>query len=422
MRVAAIGYDPQHPAIDAVSFASSRSLLDFDAVLWRPAGLVEEYRDAYTQPASDDGGPLLSVRASNDLLADARRRRQEFKRFLDRGRILVVVPPPPVPLQVHIIEDVFPFDLLDPLPDAPARRGGEEEASRFRGGFPFKGFADRCAYSATAGVAFEEFPGEPLFFGETTGAVHGGYVYRHPGHLLLMPLPEPQAWPDTHDALLGLLGLMDSHGIALDLPPWAADFRLDGEDAARDEVRRLLDEQENNARRLEAARQRLRDIDLRKALFAGSGNILIQAVAHAFQSLGTIVLPGLLTEDSIVVEDDDRFLVVQVVQEDTENEALERLQHALDRFGADFYSDAKGVILHSRAAPPPQEFLSGPGAPLNELLAQRAAAAGHLYLTGIDLVKLAGGYAPAAALELLFSAQGHPSVGGPSSPGGPAAA
>ncbi len=412
MRVAAIGYDPGHPAIEPLAFAAERSLLDFDAVLWRPEGLIDEYRDDYTQPGDSDAGPLLSVRASNALLADGRRRREEIRRFLDRGRVLVVVPPPAAPLRVHIIEDVFEFDLLDALPDAPARTVSASEPSLFRGGHPFRRFAERIDYATTAAVAFNAFPGEPLFFGAESGAVHGGYIYRHPGHLLLMPMAPLDDLVPLHEALVPLLGAMESQGFALDLPDWAAAYRLDGEEAARNEVRRLLAEQESLTRRLEAARHRLRDIDLKKALFAGGANVMIQAAAHAFQNLGTIVLPGLLTEDSIVVEDDDRFLVVQMVAAKGETDALDRLTNALNRFSADFHDSAKGVLLHSRGEPPAE----GDAKPVANLLARRAATEGHLYLTGLDLMHLSGAYETTAALELLFGATGHPLVYDPSSP------
>ena len=412
MRVAAIGYNPGHPAIEPLAFAERRSLLNFDAVLWRPQGLIDEYRDGYTQPSDSGKGPLLSVRASNELLADARRRREEIRRLLSRGRVLVVVPPPTVALRVHTIEDVLEFDLLDPLPGAPGRTASALEPSLFRGGHPFRGFAERVDYAATAAVAFDIFPGQPLFFGADSGAVHGGYIYRHPGHLLLMPMPRPDDLVPLHEALLLLLGAMENQSFAINLPDWATAYRLDGEEEARDEVRRLLAEQEGVISQLEIARHRLRDIDLKKALFAGGGNTLIQAVAHAFRDLGTIVLPGLLTEDSIVVEDDDRFLVVQVIEAKGEADALDRLDNALNRFGTDFHDSAKGVLLHSQGEPSAE----GEAEPLTDLLARRAAVKGYLYLTGLDLVHLSGAYEAAAALELLFGATGHPLVYDPCSP------
>ena len=59
MRVAALGYDPGFPGIEAVAFGSAHPLGRYDALIWNPAGLVDEYRDLYTQPGKEDEGPLL---------------------------------------------------------------------------------------------------------------------------------------------------------------------------------------------------------------------------------------------------------------------------------------------------------------------------------------------------------------------------
>ena len=59
MRVAAIGHASDHPDIDTVAFASDQSVLDYDGVIWSPAGLEAEYRDAYTGAA--EAGEIVHV-------------------------------------------------------------------------------------------------------------------------------------------------------------------------------------------------------------------------------------------------------------------------------------------------------------------------------------------------------------------------
>lgn len=401
MRVAAIGHASDHPDIDRVAFASDRSILDYDAVIWSPIGLEAEYRDAYTTVGEGGAAPLLSVAASARLLQDVRRRRQEFARFLDRGRIMVVDPPPPVPLRIHIIEDIIDFHPFEALPQRLRLCTAPSGAPVvFRGGHPFRAFAELVPGRPRARAAFERFPGEPLFFAGPEGAVAGGYVYQHPGHLLFLPLPETDG-AVVDDALLALLGRIEGTGFNLDLPDWSSDYLVPGEAAARDTLRRLMAEQETLARRLEEARQQVREAEYRKALFAGGGTVFLTAIANIFQAFGTIVLPGLLSDDSVVVEDGERFLVVLAVDGAAEPDAPQRLEDRLERFRGSFFSEAKGVVVHSRGVQP------GDGI-VNDVMAGRLAAAGHAYLTGVDLLRLATAEGSGqVALDRIFAATGR---------------
>lgn len=406
MRVAAIGHHSEHPEIEPVDFASDTSILDFDALVWDPAGLVAEYSDAYTIPGEAGAPPLLSVAASARLLQDVRRRRDEFSRFLERGRIMVVAPPPPVSLRIHIIEDIIDFHAFEALPQRFRLAAPPAEGVTFSGGHPFRAFAERVPARDRARAAFDRFPGEPLYFAGT--AVAGGYVYQHPGHLLFLPMPGADGagpMPEgLDDALLSLIGRIEGTGFNLDLPDWAADYLVPGEAGAREDLRRLLEEQESLARRLEEARQAVREADYLKALFAGGGTVFLTAIANIFQGFGTIVLPGLLSEDSVVVEDGERFLVVLAVDGEAEQDAPARLADRLDRFRDTFFSDAKGVVVHSRGVPP------GAGA-VNDVLAGRLGAEGQAYLTGTELLTLATAArdadAPVGVLDRIFDAAGR---------------
>lgn len=387
MRIAEIGYTSNHPSIKTLTFASDESILDYDAVLWRPDALVDEYADAYTQAGTADEGALLSVRASSEILADSRRRREEFQRFLDRGRLLFVSPPSTVPLRVHIIEDVLDFDLLEPLPHTPRRRRARSEQSAFRGGNPFRRFIDEAGYSADTEVTYPDFPGEPLFFGSETGAIHGGYIYQHPGHMLFMPLRGPTVPQEFLDPFIALVDTMESQAFALDLPDWVKDFKIDEEVGEREKLRELLSTKEALNHQIERARENLRQINQRKALIGSSGNTLLQAVAAAFQSTGAVTLPGLISENCVVVEDSGRFLVVLVVGDTAEQAAPEQLDHALKTFEMDFQARAKGVVLHTRVSPP-QTATVAASMPLNQILAKQAATKGWMYVTGFDFFRL----------------------------------
>lgn len=391
MRVATIGYASDHPKFEAIAFASERSVLDFDAVVWSPNGLVEEYRDAYTSVTSGATAPLLSVAASARLLQDMRRRRQEFARFLERGRTIVIDPPSPVCLRIHIIEDIVDFVPLEALPVRFGLRPPSNGAHVvFSGGQPFRAFAEQMPNSVRPCSVFDGFPGEPLFHAGARDTVAGGYVYHHPGHMLFLPLhSSPHLGRD--EALIALFSKIGGGGLHLDLPDWASAYQVPGEQAAREKLRALTEEQELLARRIDAVREDLREAEHLKALIAGNGATLTTAVARAFQGFDTIVLPGLLSEDSIVVEDGERFLVVVVADDDSTEEAAgeadalrlsQRLEDRMARFRDTFFSEAKGVVVHAVGA----SQIAGDG---DMAAAARLGAEGYAYLTGMDLMHLA---------------------------------
>ena len=385
IRVAALGYDPGYPGIEAVAFGSSRALGDFDALVWNPATLVDEYRDLYTRPGKGEAGPLLSLASSTRLLSDSRRRRAEIERLVERGGVLVVNPWAGPHLRIHAIEDIMTFDPEEVLPRR-LRAGvvamDTGDRAEFRGGQPFRSFADLATTSTPVQCALEAFPGVPLFFGARSGAILGGYLYRHPGHLLVLPRPRPdehEASTRWHRALLPLLGTLEQRSPAPDLPDWSREIAHPGEAEARLTLRELLSERERLEREIEVQRDRLGDLDRHKALFAGEGHVLVDAVAYVFERAGALVLPELLGRASLVLEHRDRFAVVLVADRAGENDALLRLQDFLDSFMQSFGGTAKGIVVHGRGTPPERSEL------VDHALQRRLERKGHRYLTGWEL-------------------------------------
>ena len=385
MRVASLGYDPGYPGIEAVAFGSSCALGDFDALVWNPATLVDEYRDLYTRPGKGGAGPLLSLASSTRLLSDSRRRRAEIERLVERGGVLVFNPWGGPYLRIHAIEDIMTFDPEEILP-RHLRAGvvamDADDRAEFRGGQPFRTFADIAASSMPVQCALDSFPGVPLFFGARSGAILGGYLYRHPGHLLVLPRPRPdehEASTRWHRALLPLLETLERRSPVLDLPDWSREITLPGEAESRLTLRELLSERERLEREIEVQRDRLGDLDRQKALFAGEGQPLVAAVAYAFERAGALVLPELLGPASLVLQYRDRFAVVLVADRAGENDAVPRLQDFLDSFTRSFGGTAKGIVVHGRGTPPERSDL------VDHALQRRLERKGHRYLTGWEL-------------------------------------
>lgn len=412
LRVAVIGYDPGYPGIEAVGFGSPATLSEYEGLIWRPAGLLNEYRDAYTQPGDGEEGPLLSLAASARLLSDARRRREDFERHLKRGQVLVVEPCGDRHLRVHAIEDILPFNPEEILPQGmrpgmvPTR---EAEVAEFRGGQPFRAFVEAAGDCMPARAALERLPGVPLLFGRRDDSVLGGYVYRHPGHLLFLPLPDladREASRRWHAALRLLVERLGKQNFALDLPGWSDAFLASGERELRQRLSALLTENERLMREIAAHREQLRDLDWRRALFATGGRPLVAAVTRAFQRLEAGVLPGLLGSDSMILEHRGRHAVVLVVDREGEDDAAPRLEALLHRFSSDFFDTAKGIVVHGRALPPDRSD------PIDEALNRQLMRNGHCYLTGWDLFGLLcrPSGREASPLPDLFAAVGRPSA------------
>ena len=421
MRVAALGYDPGFPGIEAVAFGSAHPLERYDALIWNPAGLVEEYRDLYTRPGKEDEGPLLSLASSTRLLSDSRRWRAEFESLIKRGGVLVVNPRADPHLRIHAIEDIMAFDPEETLPRR-LRVGMQamdaSDRAEFRGGQPFRAFAEVAGPSMPVRCALESFPGVPLFFGIRTGAILGGYLYRHPGHLIFLPRPrleEHDASRRWHRALLPLIEALEQRGPVLDLPDWSREFTLPGEAEARLALRDLLSERERLERKIEGVRETLGDLDRQKALFAGEGHVLAAAAAHAFERSGALVLPELLGPGSLVLEYAGRFAVVLVADRASESDAAPRLQGFLDSFMQSFGGTARGIVVHGRASPPNRGALS------DNRLRRRLERNGHCYMTGWELFeRMFRSSRPEEALLHLFAETGpsaaqvnRPDSGGP---------
>ena len=407
MRVAALGYDPGFPGIEAIGFGSAHPLERYDALIFSPAGLVDEYRDLYTRPGNEAAGPLLSLAASTRLLADSRRRRAEFARLIERGGVLVVDPWAGPHLRVHAIEDIMAFEPEETLPRH--LRGGmfaadAGEIAEFRGGQPFRAFVDRAGAALPARCALESFSGVPLFFGARTGAILGGYRYCHPGHLLFLPRPhaeEHDASERWHRALLPLTESLAQQSAVFDLADWSRDFALPGEAEVRQTLRELLSERERLEREIEDARETLGDLDRQKALFAGAGHALAAGVAFAFERSGALVLPDLFGPGNLVLEYRSQFAVVLIADRENESDAAARLRRLLDTFEESFGESARGIVVHGRGLPPDRGGLA------DENLRRRLERNGHRYLTGWELFEgMFQSASPEEALSHLFAAPG----------------
>jgi len=406
MRLALMGLTIDHPQAVPVAFRGEDDLQGYDMLVWAPDGLLAEYADAGLARLPQ---PLVSPAASVALLADARRRREDLRRFLAGGRVIVVVPPAPEGLWVHVIEDVQPFDALELLPVRGLRaRDAEGAAGVFRAGQPFADFIAAAPYTPRIQATFAAFPGVPICFAAPDDAPAGGYIYHHPGHVLLLPLPTdaaPAARARLLDALPALAARLEQQGAATTLPPWAEAWRLPGEAALRERLRTLRAERERVRQSLEQAEGALAQLLSRKALLGGHGGALLGAAAEAFEALGAVATAGYLGMDSLVIEDGARAGLVLLVEGNAAAlpaDALSRMDGLLRDVQQGYRQPLKGILVSQDPA------ADGGAGTADDLAERRVAEAGHCWLMAPELLALAEGGAAAAGLERIFATRGRP--------------
>ncbi len=427
MRVALLGLSIEHPQAVSVAFRGDDDLQAYDMLVWSPDGMLAEYADAGLERLPQ---PLLSPAGSVALLADARRRRGDLRRFLAAGRVIVVVPPLPESLWVHVIEDVQPFDALELLPVRGLRpRAAAGAQGMFRAGQPFADFIAAAPYTPQIQATFADFPGVCICFAAPDGAAAGGYVYHHPGHVLLLPLPAdeaPAARTQLLKALLSLGSRLEQQGATTILAPWAEAWRLPGEAALRERLRVLRAEGERVRQDLEQAEGALAQLFSRKALLGGHGGALLSATAEACEALGAVATAGYLGMDSLVIEDGARAGLVLLVEGDAHpspattlpaatlpTDTLSRLDGLLRDVQQGYRQPLKGILVsHDPTAAADGTVVNGTVADstvtADALAERRVAEAGHCWLMAPELLALAQLGTPEAALELIFSTRGRP--------------
>ncbi|WP_020574192.1 hypothetical protein [Actinopolymorpha alba] len=93
-RLLSLDYDPVYGENAVRShFSSSRSVFDFDVVIWDPEASFHDYRLGAT---SYQGLQCLSDNESVRFKSDIARRREEFIEFLHSGKALIVIARPPL--------------------------------------------------------------------------------------------------------------------------------------------------------------------------------------------------------------------------------------------------------------------------------------------------------------------------------------
>ncbi|WP_431881193.1 hypothetical protein [Micromonospora chalcea] len=427
MRLLSLDYDPVYGGdeTERSTFSGDLSVFDFDVVFWDPAESFRAYLDSGYYKRYR-GLPWLSEHISVRIQADAKRRREEFVEFVNKGRVLVVFAQPPQECCVDTgrrtysgtgrnrIETVQldPFDLLSALPiaehDISGARGSRISVAG-DGPIPalLRKYKDYLSYKAV----MTQHPGAPLAHVSGTERVVS-FMQRstNGGHLILLPsvdflAPENEheredPTPEDEEASPGDLWLPVALDFQMDLlaaiaalggstdstrPPWAERYATDEQDRLRVQI---VDQQKV----IEGARAKLADlqkeselVESRNQLFLGSGRALELEVKTVLELLGGVVTEPEPGRDDWKVSFPEGAAVVEV--KGVSKSAAEKHAAQLEKWVANSFEETgvspKGILVVNTWREKPLDERTEADFPAQMI--PYSASRGHCLISGLQL-------------------------------------
>jgi hypothetical protein len=331
-RIVSIGDTFTTDVIETIGYRDSQSLLDYEAVIWDPNSLLDEYFADYDN-SQYMGAKLLRDSDSAKIYEDLVRRKSEIIEMLKLGRSIVIFTPSPTRFYVATGEKkvagrtvtriVTERNVLEAIPvDGLSTVAAEGSMIGLVAREPYKKFwaamKDYLRYEAY----FEKPVGESLMFIKGTTKPVGAWLPAFNGNILFLPcfvMPESLAYKELRkvedSCISSLLTLIEdlkaSSGDFL-LPPWSAQYYLPGE-KAQDKVIKAV---EGQISELIQRRDKKKDETARlqnyKLLFTGTGKALEVVVAGVLRELGFEVQEPPPGRDDLIIKYADKVAVVEV--------------------------------------------------------------------------------------------------------------
>jgi hypothetical protein len=334
MRILALDADIHGPGIDNAAFRSTKSMFEYDVVVWDPASFVNTYTRDPWNPMYQ-GYPCISPDESARLISDVARRRKEVISFLEMGRVFVVLSSPPSHVYYATGEskrsgtgrNATQINTVAPLDAVSACLPVEIESTEAVGegiepkdeGFRSVWRASRDAWYYRA--IFTKYPGTPLATVSGTDKVIAS-IFRTKGGGIFLLLPalypiiddteqEGDSEDDVSKPLVSWITQLKG-GKEAELPEWAERYKFP-EDVQRsakiseleETLTRVLDE-------IETLKSDQAGADQWKLLFTSSGSALEEQAKKAFSEIGFRVQDGPPGRTDLKLEWEGRQAVAEV--------------------------------------------------------------------------------------------------------------
>lgn len=356
--------------VTEIEFDTARTVFDFDAVFIDAAGLVE--------------GKGKHPRAIEC-------RRNEFVEFLTLNRTIVVFT---APIQLH---EFLPIDELG----VKAISGNRVD---FKGPDYLKVFWESVQHDMQFFAHFTRPLGQEFLFVSATNKPVGAILRHQCGHLLFLPRlkwnPNPVNYQEVCVHFVTAFEKLNEHlspkKQILNSPAWSTHYGWDRERELRVDLASFQMKSDEITKKITTTTIELEVEDKLKALFTGTGNVLVETVISVFQELGVKAGPGEPGRDDVVVEFDGKNAVIEV--KGRKSSAAESDAAQLEKWVAGFMEKnekgAKGILLVNAYCETPLADRTNAAFP-NQML-KYSTQREHCLMTTIQL------------LGLLLEVRAHP--------------
>lgn len=376
MKLLSLDFDPVYgDDTTRSSFAADTSVYDYDVVIWDPAASFHDYYSQYTEYYQNL--PALTDHESVRIIADCKRRRNEFSEFVKSGKTLVVIVRPPQECYVDTGKHTYSgtgrnrvttrqvdrYDLWRalPIPATLTKASGERIEMQADGPITalLKQYQQHLSYEAVMtdvqGTAVAKVRGTERVVGSVLRSDGGGYIIMLPVVNLASEADnetgdEDGDWlPDAPQFQLDLLAaieqLTDTAGASR--PAWAEDYATEDQEKLRGAVIEQQTKVESARAKLAKLQQQKSDAEACDQLFLGTGRILENQVRDVLELLGGQVTEPEPGRDDWKVAFPEGEAVVEV--KGVSKSAAEKHAAQLEKWVASAYEETgtmpKGILV-----------------------------------------------------------------------------
>ena len=351
LHVALIGFswsiNGKYPdfKIEHVTLNSERDLADFDLIIWNPTKVVRDF-----------GGSInnqIVFTGYKNLQLALKRHYQEIEEFLDLGKLLVILLPPPDifsyteekhgSLKQKSIIELMPFRTADSkfetVPSAGANILIKTTSDALKKFFELmKSYLKYLAY-------FSQTIGEPFLFTKSNKPI-GSVLARKNGHVIFLPHIEIKPL-DVDSQILTIVKALEELSFSLrekspevTLPEWASQYFLPNEQTYLSDITSLETAKEKLILEINIKKNQLTSLQKRKLLFAGgTGEILVEEVILALEKLELKVEKGEPGRVDLVSFFENMPIVVEVKGNKKSGGEDDAAQ--LEKWSSEYYANQK---------------------------------------------------------------------------------
>lgn len=345
MDIVTLGGNARPGATQILAFRGRAGLGTADAVFIDLDAIVSEYADCIEEMGEE---PLLDVRGSYDLLADARFWRDVLGQYVLSERIVVVGWSQTPSVRIHTIHDIVRFGVADLFPLAELRVDWSErgpQSLRSQCGEPFSEFIRQLVIPERSRHCVQISRGEVLI-GMGDGSAAGIYRLFNSAHLLALPLAAGEGRAERMQKAIEWLGsTLCGARHSRFLPGWAARIALPREAELREELDSLEFEARELRNRIDQARLDLEALRGLKAIVGGSAAQAAAAANQRLRVLGANLLRDFEHEHAFVVGLERGVTILLAFSPERDSATIARICALRDRYRYEFDGDALPVLI-----------------------------------------------------------------------------